>query len=187
MTFRTISRTVVREVQYLHPPHSWSQAYPLRAYEPGSMPNAQGPHQGVAIRFPACHTLPKSPTNSFRMLRMPVRCSACECGALCQLPTPPRTSLLACDSVGHGSWLGAAGQLLTHRSCAPLIRDSNIREHFDSNSTYHPAVCPVGWTAGNRRCSESLHIMGECWHPFPRSGQFGNVSKSVARAIRPYA
>ena len=26
------------------------------------------------------------------------------------------TSLLACDSMGHGSWLGAAGQLPTHCS-----------------------------------------------------------------------
>ena len=62
--------------------------------------------------------------------------------------TPHITSLLACDSVGHGSWLGAAGQLLTHRSCAPQIRDSNIREHFDSNSTYHPAVMPGGLDRG---------------------------------------
>ena len=63
---------------------------------------------------------------------------------------------------------------------------ANIREHFDSNSTYRPAVCPAGWTVGNRWCSALLHIMGECWHTFPRSGQFGNVSLGVARAIRPY-
>ena len=76
-------RTVVREVQYLLRPHRWSQAYPLRAYEPGSMPNAQGHHQGVATSLPVCHTLPKSLTKSFRM---PVWCSACECGALYHPP-----------------------------------------------------------------------------------------------------
>ena len=104
-----------------------------------------------------------------------------------QPPTPPASLPVIVWAMGVGWKQQRSFQ--PHVLCSTIlisrIQFANSR-NLNSNSTYHPTVVRWAVTVGNRCCSASLHIMGECWHPFSLSGELGNVSKSVATSFRRY-
>ena len=89
-----------------------------------------------------------------------------------QPPTPPASLPVIVWAMGVGWKQQRSFQ--PHVLCSTIlisrIQFANSR-NLNSNSTYHPTVVRWAVTVGNRCCSASLHIMGECWHPFSLSGE----------------